>query len=66
MKIIKALLNKNIVFFFLICFIQNIYSQKDYRKGFVVTNKKDTISGYIDYRGGHRFKYCYFKSTKKR
>lgn len=48
-----------------IVFIQKIFSQTDFRKGFIVTNELDTINGYIDYREGSRkYKICAFKLSK--
>lgn len=49
----------------MLCFIQNINSQRDFRKGFVITNKKDTLKGFIDYReGSKKFSFCDFKQTE--
>jgi hypothetical protein len=35
-------------------FFQNIFSQSDYRKGFIITKENDTINGFIDYREGDK------------
>jgi len=38
---------------------------QDYRKGYVVTNAGDTLSGSVSYRDGHKaFKFCNFKSSE--
>ncbi len=43
-------------------FLQNNFSQNDFREGYIITNKNDTINGFINYREGLRkFKYCDFK-----
>lgn len=44
---------------------QNIYSQTDFRKGYIISNENDTISGLIDYREGiKKYKICDFKSSE--
>ena len=41
------------------------FSQTDYRKGYVITNARDTLFGLIDYREGLKaYKSCDFKNTK--
>ncbi len=55
---------KKIILFVLITFtfFQNIFSQTDFRKGFIISNKNDTINGFIDYReGARKYKICDFK-----
>ncbi len=59
---------KNILLFLLITtsFLTKIHGQSDFRKGIVVTNKGDTISGLIGYREGARsYKVCSFKKSKR-
>lgn len=65
MKIIKITYLKTVVLFFTLCFFQDVYSQSDFRKGFIITNKKDTLNGFIDYRERvKKFSSCDFKSTQ--
>lgn len=41
------------------------FSQTDYRKGFVITNAGDTLSGLVDYREKAKaYKSCDFKASK--
>jgi len=56
-------MKKIILFVFIIfTFFQNIFSQTDFRKGFIISNKNDTINGFIDYReGAKKYKICDFK-----
>ena len=43
----------------------NIWAQRDYRKGYIITNEQDTIYGWIDYRGDVRnAKICSFRKTE--
>ena len=43
----------------------SIWAQRDYRKGYIITNEQDTIYGWIDYRGDVRnAKICSFKETE--
>lgn len=54
-------------FFILIIFLsfQSIYSQRDFRNGYIITVKGDTIKGLIDYRqGALKFEFCDFKKSK--
>ncbi|MDJ0645549.1 MAG: hypothetical protein QNJ57_06135 [Flavobacteriaceae bacterium] len=45
-------------------FIQ-IYSQSDFRKGFIVTKTGDTIMGYVDFKESvQRFSVCHFKTNE--
>ncbi len=40
----------------------SVYSQFDYRLGYIVTNEGDTVKGYIEYGNArNRAYYCYFK-----
>lgn len=46
-------------------FLTKIHGQSEYKKGIVVTNNGDTISGLISYREGFRgYKVCNFKKSK--
>jgi len=46
-------------------FLTNLHGQSQYKKGIVVTNNGDTISGLIAYREGSRsYKVCNFKKSK--
>jgi len=38
-------------FFTLILCTTSVFSQKDFRKGYIINNEGDTIYGYLDYRG---------------
>ena len=41
------------------------WAQRDYRKGYIITNQQDTIHGWIDYRGDVRnAKICSFKKSE--
>jgi len=41
------------------------WAQRDFRKGYIITNQQDTIYGWIDYRGDSRnAKICSFKKTE--
>jgi len=49
---------------FVLC-IGSVQAQRDYRKGYIITNRQDTIFGLIDYRGDIRnSKLCSFKKTE--
>lgn len=50
-----------LLFLLLLCFAKFSFCQ-DYRKGYVVTNGGDTLSGLVSYREGQKaFKVCNFK-----
>lgn len=54
-----------LLIFISIALYQNIYSQNDFRKGYIITNHNDTINGLIKYRENNsKYKICYFKLTK--
>lgn len=54
----------NLVFFCFFTFA--LYSQSDYRDGFVLTNDNDTINGLVNYKESHgQYTICKFKKTKK-
>lgn len=49
----------------LICIAEFSFAQTDYRKGYVITNAKDTLFGLVDYREGSKgYKSCDFKTSK--
>ena len=42
-----------------------VWAQRDYRKGYIITNEQDTIFGWVDYRGDIRnAKVCSFKKSE--
>lgn len=46
-----------------ICCFTSCYGQENFRKGYVVTAGRDTLSGLVDYREGFRsYRICQFKS----
>jgi hypothetical protein len=48
-----------------ICLAEFSFSQTDYRKGFVITNARDTLFGLVDYREGVKsYRSCNYKSSK--
>ena len=50
---------------FLLLTGSSIWAQRDYRKGYIITNEQDTIYGWIDYRGDVRnAKICSFRKTE--
>jgi len=54
--------SKILVLIIAFIFFQNIFSQSDYRKGFIITTSKDTINGLIDFRDGYKNnESCVFK-----
>lgn len=58
-------MKRPIVLILLICIIQISYSQTDYRRGYVITNTRDTLHGLVDYREGVKaYRSCDFKNTK--
>ena len=55
---------QSIIFIFLLASI-SAWAQRDYRKGYVITNSQDTIYGWIDYRGDVRnSRTCSFKKSE--
>ena len=49
----------------LICTTEFVFSQTDYRKGYVVTYTGDTLIGLVGYRDGHKaYQLCNFKSSQ--
>ena len=49
----------------LFVYIGGIQAQRDYRKGYIITNMNDTIHGWIDYRGEARnARICSFRETE--
>lgn len=54
-----------VIFLFFIFINQNVFSQQDFRKGYVVTLNGDTLNGLIDYRQGNgNFNSCKFKFSE--
>jgi hypothetical protein len=48
-----------------ICLSTVGFSQADFRKGYVITNERDTLFGLVDYKVGTRpYKWCDFKEIK--
>jgi hypothetical protein len=47
-------------------FVHNFcFSQTAYRKGYIITNARDTLSGFVEYREGLRaYRSCNFKQSK--
>ncbi len=45
--------------------VQQIFSQSDFRDGFVITKSRDTLYGLVDYKEGYRgYRICNFKQDK--
>ncbi|MFT7036614.1 MAG: hypothetical protein ACJA2S_005148 [Cyclobacteriaceae bacterium] len=60
-------MNKKITLtlFILLLTIGSSYSQSNFRRGFIITSKKDTIQGQVDYRSNSKnYKSCIFKSEQ--
>jgi len=59
-------MKKGLLFFILLfVYIVGIQAQRDFRKGYIITNGQDTLYGWIDYRGDIRnAKICSFKKTE--
>jgi hypothetical protein len=54
----------NLLLFFFLC-MPDLMAQTDFRPGYVITNKNDTLHGLIDYRGDLRnAKICVFKENE--
>jgi hypothetical protein len=54
------------IFLFVIFFLQNIFAQKNYVEGHIVTFENDTLSGFIDYRNWKKNpKFISFRKMKK-
>lgn len=54
-----------LAFTFLLIISYPVFSQSDFRKGFVITLEQDTVAGLIDYREGNRiYTTCDFKSSE--
>jgi len=64
--ITKGMLKRKIIIIaFLLLTATGAWAQRDYRKGYIITNQQDTIYGWIDYRGDARnAKICSFKKTE--
>jgi len=53
------------IFILFLIYIGSIQAQRDYREGYIITNRQDTIYGWIDYRGDVRnAKICSFRETE--
>lgn len=60
--ILNYRLNLLLLFFF--C-MQSLMAQTDFRRGYVITNKNDTLHGLIDYRGDSRnSQICIYKENE--
>ena len=58
------LMKKNLMLLILFFSTQMIFSQVDFRKGFVINNSGDTIYGVINYReGSNSYKYCLYRKS---
>ena len=54
-----------LILILLFAYIGNALAQRDYRKGYIVTNNRDTVFGWIDYRGDIRnSKVCSFRESE--
>ena len=59
------MLKKGLIFVVLLLTSFGVWAQRDYRKGYIITNEQDTIYGWIDYRGNMRnAKICSFKKRE--
>ncbi len=58
-------MKKQLLTLLLIWASENCFSQTDFRRGYVITNAKDTLFGLVDYREGAKaYKTCAFKKSK--
>lgn len=58
-------IKKIILFAFLLLAGTAAWAQRDYRKGYIINNRQDTVYGWIDYRGDIRnSKTCAFKVSE--
>ena len=62
----KLIIKKGVsILILLFVYIGSIQAQRDYRKGYIITNMNDTIHGWIDYRGDIRnARICSFRETE--
>ena len=59
------MLKKELMIVVLLLTSIGVWAQRDYRKGYIITNELDTTYGWIDYRGDIRnAKLCSFKKTE--
>jgi hypothetical protein len=57
-------MKKNLILLILFFSTQMIFSQVDFRKGFIINNSGDTIYGTLNYReGSYSYKYCLFRKS---
>jgi hypothetical protein len=58
-------MNRTIILLTLLFVTQIVFSQADFRKGFIITQNGDTTYGLINYREGlSNFRYCLFKESQ--
>ena len=56
---------KTFTLFFLLFTVSQIYGQSNFKRGFIITNEQDTISGWIDFRtDAQNMAVCNFKLCK--
>lgn len=56
-----------LLIFIFIALNQTINSQNDFRKGYIISHKNDTLNGFIGYReNDSKYKTCYFKSSEEK
>lgn len=54
------------IFFILFCLSITLNAQSNYKRGFIITNEKDTIMGLVDFRTDRtNSKICKFKKSEK-
>ncbi len=60
-------MKKSILLLILTCIAGAGFSQSDYRKGYVITNARDTLRGLVNYQESAKmFKSCDFKASRDR
>lgn len=56
---------RNLFILFLLLSIGNIYGQDNFKRGYIITNEKDTIDGWIDFRTDEQnMRACKFKTEE--
>lgn len=56
---------RNLLLFFLVLFIGKIYGQDNFKRGYIITNEKDSVSGWIDFRtDAQNMRACKFKTDE--
>jgi len=65
-NLLIAMIKKQFFIFVLLLLVyQSTWAQRDFRKGFIITNRQDTVFGWIDYRGDARnARMCSFRETE--